>query len=252
MRQQLTIYSNPHQFTSPKIAKALARCTGGRIVYDDSDPIGGWAGFGDPANWGSLQKAIRLGMPWYYGDHSYFHHGRKRFFRFTKNAFQHTGIGQPNYHRLADFFTSAAPFKKEGRYILICLHSENFHLRVGAPLPSYLEALEAKIRMFSDREIVVRSKQSETKFHDELKGAWAVVTHSSACAIEALMRGVPAFCTADCAASLFALREPINVERPLYPSEDERMHWAGVLAANQWTLEEIQNGTMWRQIHAQI
>jgi hypothetical protein len=245
----ITIYSNEAQLTSPLFARAMQKGCGGNIVHGNEDPVGAWAGFGDPLSWPSLTKAIRTGMDWYYGDHSYFHHGRKVYYRITKNAFQHRGVGKPDYERLAPFFSRAEKFKKHGRYILICLQSENYHARMGSPLPQYLDNLVARIRLYSDREIVVRTKLSESKFHHDLTGAWAVVAHSSATAIEALMHGVPAFTTSDNAAGLLTLRDPINIERPYFPSADERMHMAAVLARQQWTLEEISTGLAWRTLH---
>lgn len=248
----ISIYSNDEQNTPPKFARALQAATHGTICKNNEDPVGAWAGFGDPQSWGSLTKAIKSGMDWYYGDHCYFNDGRKRIYRITKNAFQHSGYGRPDYERLAPFFQSAAPFKKEGRYILICLQSDNFQHRMGSPTELYLASLKARIALYSDRPIIVRTKKTERPFHAGLKDAWAVVTHSSAAAIEALMHGIPAFTTADNAASRFTLRDPINIERPLYPSAQERMEWAAVLAGQQWSLEEISNGKAWREVNEKV
>ena len=249
----MQIYSNPEQLTSPMIARALQKCTHAPIVTDDCDYGGTWAGFGDPRFVESLRATIKDGRDWYYADHSYFKTGRKTYFRITRNAWQHDGIsGKPDYHRLSEFYTSAAPFKKDGRHILICMHSEHFHERVGSPFRPYRESLVRRIQLYSDRPIVVRTKRSDSRFLEDLRGAWAVVTHSSMSALEALMRGIPAFMTSDSALASLTMRDPINIERPFYPCEQQRMQVAAVLAGQQWTLTEIANNKAWRELHETV
>lgn len=248
----LTIYSNPDGLTSPLVARALQRSTGAKIIREDIDMGGAWAGFGEPMFNESLRSTIKDGRDWYYADHSYFKQGRKVYYRITKNAWQHSGIGKPDYHRLGQFFTSAAPFKKDGRHILVCLHSDFFHDRMGSPVREYLLSIEHRIRQYSDRPIVIRTKRSETRFLDDLQGAWAIVTHSSMAALEGLMRGVPAFMTADSALWTITKRDPINIESPLYPCAEQRMMVAAVLAGQQWTLGEIASGKAWGAINAAV
>lgn len=253
MTPRLFIHANPQESTSPKFAEAFQRGCGipSQIVHDDHDHGGTWAGFGSPTQWGSISAAIRSGnRDWYYGDHGYF--GRKQYYRITKNAFQHSGAGKPNFNRLRMFHQEALPFKKTGRDILICLQSDNFQERMGSPMPEYLDSLTRRIRLYSDRPIVVRSKKTDTPFEKHLRNAWAVVTHSSACALHALMAGVPAFTTADNAVSGLTLRDPVNIERPYYPDADLRFTTAAVLAANQWTMPEIASGQAWRHLNATV
>jgi len=255
--RQLYIHSANQELTSPQFARAfLEGCgniTAARIVDDDIDHGGQWAGFGSPTKWKSLTSIIKSGdRDWYYGDHSYFHAGRKQWYRITKNAFQHSGAGTPDFAKLKMFYQDVKPFKKTGRSILICLHSDSFHERMGAPMPDYLNALTKKIRLYSDRPILVRTKRSPIHFELQLRKSWAVVTHSSMCALQALMNGVPAFTTADSALSSLTLHDPINIERPLYPDVAARWQIAGVLAANQWTMQEISTGQAWRKLNEKV
>lgn len=222
------------ELTAPQFAKALARGLGGQVVSEYRG--GAWCGFGSPKTWDGLMQARRAGEDFYYGDHGYF--GRGVFYRITKNAFQHNGTGQPDFDRLKPFYEAAQPWRK-GKNIIVCPQSAGHHQRFM--VENWTDETLAKLKAVTDRPIVVRrNKNSPRPLEADLVDAWAVVTHSSACAIHGLMWGVPAICTADCAASRLALSDPYNVEYPFYP--DDRMEWAATLAANQWTLDEMQAG----------
>ncbi|MEQ8504625.1 MAG: hypothetical protein RIB80_04815 [Rhodospirillales bacterium] len=77
-----------------------------------------------------------------------------------------------------------------------------------------------------------------------------MVTWTSNAAVDALLAGVPVFCTGDCAASVMGRSDPINIEYPYYP--DNRYEWAATLAANQWTLDEIASGMMWAALEMSV
>lgn len=222
------------ELTAPKFAESLAMGIGGRVVHEYN--AGPWAGFGSPGSWEGLMRARAAKEDFFYGDHGYF--GRGVYYRVTKNAFQHDGRGTPDLARLRPFYERAAPWKK-GKRIIVCPQSEGHHARFMAA--DWLSDTLEKLKAVTDRPIKVRmNKHGPRPLEADLDDAWCVVTHSSASAIHGLMHGVPAICTADCAASRMALADPFNVEYPFYP--DGRVEWASVLAANQWTLEELKRG----------
>lgn len=241
----INVLTAKNENTAPVFARAFAAGCGGKVV---STYRGGpWAGFGSPQTWEGLIAARRAREDFYYGDHGYF--GRGRFYRITKNAFQHRGIGldDGDFSRLGQFFGKARAWH-QGARIIVCPQSEGHHQRFM--VASWLEDTLAKLRAASDREIVVRTKASKKPLEADLDDAWCVVTHSSASAIHGLMAGVPAICTADCAASVMSGTDPLNVEYPYFP--DFRDEWAAVLAANQWTLEEIENGDAWKVLNESV
>jgi hypothetical protein len=80
----------------------------------------------------------------------------------------------------------------------------------------------------------------------DLVGAWALVTHSSNAAVEALLEGVPVFCTAPCAAYRMGRPDVAAIEAPALP--DDREQWAWNLARAQWTLAEMKSGECWRDL----
>lgn len=236
----MNVYKVEDEITSPKFAKAFAKGCGGRVLTEYAG--GGWAGFGSPVNWNDLQQAIATGHDWYYGDHGYFERGQ--FYRVTKNAYQHTGIGVPNFRRLSRWYQRAAKFHKSGGNIIICPQSQSHLDRHGAS--NWLEETLDVVHRHTDREVIVRWKNGQDgPLVKQLPKAWAVVCHSSNAAVEALMHGVPVFVTSPIAAAFRMGKSNLaEIEYPYYP--DGRYEWAGVLAANQWTMAEIERGLAWR------
>lgn len=237
------IYRVPEELTSPKIAAAMKLGGFGSEVFDDNEyRPGGWAGFCSPVNWDSMQAARAAGEDWYYADHAYFE--RHRFYRITKNAYQHNGIGKPDFRRLARWWPKPLPFHKSGSKVIICPQSQSHLDRRGDP--HWLERTLDTIHRYTDRDVIVRSKRDPGVLARMMPDAWAVVCHSSNAAVEALMHGVPAFTTAECAAYDMTGHDLTDIEYPIYP--DGRHEWAAVLAANQWTLDEIAKGKAWRAL----
>ncbi len=240
----IKVIAQSGELTSPKFAEAFAAGCGGQVV--DKYQGGVWAGFGSPQNWESLQDAIKSGYDWYYGDHGYF--GRGKYYKITKNAYQHSGLGIPDYDRLKFFYEDCAAWNKDGRHILICAQSQNHYDRFG--VPNWVEDTKKEIQKYTDRPIVIRKKTDRLSLFYHLKDAFCTASHSSASIIHGLMHGVPAFCTHQCAASVVALSDLSAIESPFYP--DNRMEWAAVLAANQWTLEEITETKAWRKLNEKV
>jgi hypothetical protein len=167
---------------------------------------------------------------WWYGDNSYFDAGRGRFYRFTKNAFQLSTLGKPDYGRLKALGIEIQPWRR-GKHIIVVEQSPHFLNLVGAK----------DIKLKTERPIKVRKwtgdkHKAGASLREDLQDAYCLVTHMSAAANEALLAGVPVV-VGDCAAK--PLSSP-DIDHLVYP--DNREEWAAGLAANQWTLEELRRG----------
>jgi hypothetical protein len=77
-----------------------------------------------------------------------------------------------------------------------------------------------------------------------------VVTWSSASAITALLEGVPAISESGAANAITGDLTAENVANPRRPSIEDRAAFAGVLADNEFTLDEYRDGTAWRWLEA--
>lgn len=242
------IYAVAAERTSPRFARAFALGCGGDIAREYAP--GAWAGFGSGETWAGLNETRRAGRDWWYGDHAYF--GRFRFYRVTRNAFQHAGVGRADYARWKRLNLTIRAWRASGRHVLVCPPDEAWARLMGFDAAAWLAETLAKLKANTDREVRIRARLGVTRpLEADLAQCWVLVTHASNAAVEALLAGVPVIATGDCAARTMGLADPVSVEYPRYP--DNREEWAAVLAANQWTLAEIAAGECWERIgHAVV
>jgi hypothetical protein len=202
------------------------------------------------ALWREVEKT---GHPYFYIDNGYF---RSKWqggdhYRITRNAPQCDGLGSSTGERWTALDLKIQPWRRSGSHVLIACQSDFWHERHGhgSSIQFAQEAYTA-LRMFTQREVIIRQKpmkgRSEPPLLQALNNCWAVVTHSSMVALEAILCGVPACVTAPSALSPVSLNGVGSIESPFYP--DDRERWAGVLADNQWSLQEIRSGAAWRAL----
>jgi len=205
----------------------------------------------------TLRQAQAEGRTWFYADNGYFRPGRKGwggYYRVTRNALQHDGSGAAGPDRWNRLDMKIRPWRKTGNHIIVCPPSRLLAVILGFDADRWLAETLATLRNHTKRKIRLRKKMSwsEVKLGhgvplaDDLAGAWALVTHSSNAAVEALVAGVPVFCTAPCAAYRMGLPDVAMIENPIMPGGREQ--WAWNLAAAQWTLNEMASGLCWREL----
>jgi hypothetical protein len=110
----------------------------------------------------------------------------------------------------------------------------------------WLEQAVAALKQATSRPLRIRQKNEARPLAQDLAGAWALVTHMSCAAVEALIAGVPVFCTDRSSAGWLCSGGLDRIETPSYPPRREE--WAALLANNQWTLDELRAGVAWRAL----
>lgn len=194
----------------------------------------------------TLDKARHEGRPWVYADRGYFRASQgddySGYFRLTRNAYQHHGRGYFPRQRWDRLAIRMHPWRR-GRHILVCPPGEVFMNGVGTASASvWLDSTLKGLKAHTDRPIKIRHKprpgQGTTLIQD-LQGAHALVTYMSNTAVEAVIEGVPVFCSPRSAAAVVGKTEVAEIESPAYPDRDA---WAAALASNQWTLAELRAG----------
>ena len=247
----------PHEFQPHMFTVFLNKGGGGnRLMNSISQSLSAYTIYAedylyDPCGvaicWGVLRKsksiidhAIQNGNHFLYVDHSYFSRGHGRSYRLCLNSFECNTLKDCPDDRRSRFDIPLKPWKKKGEKIIVCPPTEYFveaHKVYG-----WLTDTIAKIKLYSDREIVIRKKPSQgsssISLEEQLESAHALVTHSSNVAVEAACLGTPVFTSASSAASFVGLTDLAKIENPIYP---DREMWLNNLTYNQFLFDEFNS-----------
>jgi len=249
MKAPYTVYATPRK-NSAKVGRCFAK--GARLPYREVPcklAPGGMASFGAHHGLRPLLNYVqREGRQWIYLDNGYF--GARHFsgyYRVTRNAYQHDGTGHASAKRWEQLGLRMAPWRQSGSFVLVCSPGPANADR-GLDLSDWLPGVLAILRANTDREIRVRDKKERdvVPLAQALRGAHALVCWTSNAAVDALLAGIPVFCTAPCAAYRMGHPDVAQIETPHFPPDREQ--WAWNLAANQWTLREMASGQCWREL----
>jgi hypothetical protein len=201
---------------------------------------------GDCAVWGLMRGARQIrencramGFTYYAMDNAYV--GRDDWFRVTRNGFQHTQIIERPPDRWERLKIKLEPWRRHGgRWP----SGGRIVMRVPGMCDDYLKLKGRthrtfrELRRYTDRKVVVRHKPAtgEELSHRFLDDAYCVVTNVSACAVDALIRGIPVFVTGPSVALPMAETDLSKIESPRFP---DREPWAWSLAYaqfNEWDM----------------
>lgn len=243
-------YPQPGKPKSRDIVVAFISGCGGRIAERGAlEP--GPACFYGVVLLENLWRAARERGDYFYIDNAFVDSVRGKQYRVGRNELQPARLMRPDYDRLAALDLKIEPWRRDGRHVVVAPQSDHFMLHVaGWPGggPAWLEHVLRALKRSTDRLIVVRHWSSNKlerarSLRHDLDGAWALVTHMSAAANEAVLAGVPVFVTGPCAALPMGLSDLSAIERPRRP--DGRHEWVAGLAGAMWTLEEMRMGVAW-------
>ena len=195
------------------------------------------------------------GRDFYYIDTGYFGNRKKKIFhRITKNDVQNFGtiIDRPA-DRLEATGIKFAKFRGTGSRILLAPPSQKLLNLYNIDLDNWLEATINQIGVYTDREVVVRLKQSRSirQNSDTMESAlqndiFCLVTFSSIAAGEAILCGKPAITLGPNAAAPLCSQSVTEIENPKMPTMDEVVAWARHMSYCQFTEPEMRDGTAWR------
>lgn len=213
----------------------------------------------DASNEAAWRECKASGRDWYYIDNSYFDAARGRQFRVTRNRLQHSGRGRSDGRRFDAIGVDIAPMKCEGHRVILVPQSAAFMQHVAGCRSDWLTDVIALLDGVIDpSRLCVRpwtrdKLASQRTLEADLLDAWALVTWSSSAAVTAVLAGVPVFSLSpDSAAWDLSGASLFNQPLRAFPGEAERRRWAGVLADNQWTLEEMRSGVAWAALNAPV
>ncbi len=230
-------------------------------------------------------KCKELGRDFYYLDQPYFfmsnyheHQAFKdRWYRIIKNDTQKNFIDKTprnkrRYERLVEQIkTNPAaldeitlkPWNYDGQHILVIPPSYHTAKWYGIDRHDWERYYLNELRKYTKREIRVRhkyknnandileGKRNGKNLYDDLRGCHAVVSFHSMVASQAVVHGIPSFCSEHSPAwpVSLSLKEIDQIEDPLYSGEREQWLWS--LVGSQFTEIEMANGTAYRYLNGE-
>jgi hypothetical protein len=135
------------------------------------------------------------------------------------------------------------PWRKSGRHIVLADTLPDYWNLFSDP--GWTARTLAQLKQYTDREIIVRDKESKVPLFEHLKDAHCLVAHGSIAAVEAVVMGCPVFVDPISAAALVGKTDFSQIESPAYPERDQ---WLHSLAYCQFNEAELVDGTLWRLI----
>ena len=204
----------------------------------------------DQTNIHDWRRCSSSGETWWYVDNSYFDKTRGTHFRVTQGALQHSGQGESSGERFKGLALEIKPWRENGDHIVVCQQSDSFMRDIAGWKSDWLTEARRSMMLSTNRRLRIRTWDRDkarvaATLPNDLKNAWALATYSSAAAVTALLAGVPVACCAGVCYSMGV--RVIDVEHPLYPPDRERFF--GVLADNQFTLDEMKSGVAWKALN---
>lgn len=163
------------------------------------------------------------------------------YYRWTVNAYQMRAIRDVPGDRWDALRTKVEPWRKGGRHIVIAAPTRTYAKSHSGCELWIADTIDALARV-TDRQLVIRDKESKRDLRADLANAHCLVTHGSIAAVESVVLGTPVFVHPDSAAALVGLTDLSKIESPVYP---DRTPWVRSLAYSQWNETELVDGTLW-------
>ena len=176
--------------------------------------------------------------------------GWKFWHRVVPNNLQHDTVIPRPADRWQRLGIKMRPEQKHSRNILLVAPDEKPCSFYGITLDQWMQTTIETLKQHTDRPILVRERPASRldrktqKAEDWLMDVHAVVTFNSSAATECILAGVPVFVTAPCnAARPVSNLDLSKIEKPWFPTDDERHAWACHLAYGQFHTTELADGT---------
>lgn len=163
------------------------------------------------------------------------------YYRWHVDAFQLTKLFSAPDDRWKALNIEVKPWAKGGRHIVIAAPTPTYEKFHG--IEAWTDETIRYLAKHSDRQIVIRHKDSSRPLQADLEGAHCVVVNGSMAGVEAAILGCPVFDCPENAASLVGISDLSKIESPVYP---DRQPWLNALAYSQFNEQELVDGTLWR------
>lgn len=162
--------------------------------------------------------------------------------------------------RFERFGVRVRPWHGTGKHIIVAGMSDKSARVNGFGAEEWERWAVNELKKHTDRPIWYRPKPSwprarpiaGTTFNKagldvrpHLKNCWAVVTHHSNAAVDAIAEGIPTYCE-EGVASVMSMPSLSAIENP--PEPDDREGFLADVAYTQWSVAEMATGKAWRYL----
>ena len=153
------------------------------------------------------------------------------------------------------------PWQYDGKHILVIPPSFHTARWYGIDKDEWTKDIVKKLKEHTRREIIVRQKyhlnsdwspyRNETPLSEHLKDCYAMVSFHSMCAVQAVMNGIPSYCSEHSPAYPISLglNELDQIKDPLYAGDRE--DWVKSLMCSQFTVDEMKSGQAYRHLNGE-
>jgi hypothetical protein len=190
-----------------------------------------------------IPEALKEDRPFWYIDNGYWNSakgGEHGNYRFTYRSMTPIMLRDSDPVRARPVMNRLRPWRKDGKHIVLAMPGMSFGKAMGLDMIAWSQTIEARLKAVTDRPIVVRNKASTARaLWKDLENAWALVTHSSNVAVDAVISGTPVFVEPTSAAAPVGQVELGLIEQPVMP---DRVPWLNSLACQQFTINEMRSG----------
>ena len=146
----------------------------------------------------------------------------------------------------------------ETTHILVAPSSQTvtYHIN-GISQDEWVKQITEEIKQHTDMPIKFRNKPRpgnqwwETDIKDDLKDCHCLVTNMSLSVIDAILNQVPVICHQRNVAAPVSSRDIKYIKKPMRPGRKTIDEWLKVIAENQFTIPEIEDGTAYRTLREQ-
>lgn len=201
-----------------------------------------------------IHECEEIGQDYYYCDHGYIDrsiHSQDDldgFYRITKNDNQCDGTGDFSSVRFDELDIELKEWReeKDSNKIVIAPLSRYVAAHEGIDTTQWLRDVVTKIAKHTDREIVIKPKNSDQSLQTTLRDAHAFVAYNSNAMVDAILAGIPVFHLGQSCVAPVGCDDLSKIETPNKP---DRLKWCYALSNNQWLLSEMRDGTCWEMLN---
>jgi len=226
--------------TTP-IMEAMAQGFGGKTCIgpppDDGEMFAVWGQM-----WLALDlipKALKSGRPFLQIDNGFVQPARGTligYYRISYNGLSPLLHDDPPATRIN---VPMLPWRASGSHVILALPGGGFGRAIGLDMGAWIQRSQSKLRRATGRHIIVRPKKSGRTIDADMRNCWALVTHSSNVAVDAVISGVPVFVAPTSPAAPVGNLDLAKMESPQMP---DRGPWFDSLMAQQFTVDEMRSG----------